>query len=139
MSARHFSAPATTAFRLAATLEQYEQHLGVLTSNWPDAAIYERVSRELAEMRLLCAGLPQLSVPWMHLQISHTQLVHCLWSSSADADFVEGCKALHLAAIRALRGRCLDGFSRVEGSPAVQPAGPRPHDRHATTMPDERS
>ena len=69
MSARQLPAPDATAFRLAALLEQYEQDVEELAATWRDAGLYERVSREIDEMRLLCAGLPMLSAPWVHVLI----------------------------------------------------------------------
>ena len=116
MSAREFPPDDATAFRLAALLEQYEQDVEELPFPCLDAAFYQRVSRELGEMRVLCAGLPLLSVPWVHLRISHAELVHGLWSASAsgeDSDH-ERRKAHHQAAIRALRQKCLGHFTRVE-------------------------
>jgi hypothetical protein len=120
MSACQFPTADTTAFRLAALLEEYEQHVGELTSTWLDAALYARVSREIGEMRLLCAALPLLSVPWVHLLISHAELVHCLWTCPPDGEEshpAERCKAHHLVAIRALRQKCLFHFTRIERVP----------------------
>lgn len=82
MSARELPAVDAMAFRLAVLLEQYEQDVEELTSTWFDPALYARVSRELGEMRLLCAQLPLLSVQSIDLLISHAELVHCLWTGS---------------------------------------------------------
>lgn len=117
MSAREFPAIDATAFQLAALLEQYEQDVEQLTSTWLDAALYERVCRELGDMRLLCAGLPLLSVPWVNLLISHAELMHCLWRGAPGGGAsspAERCKERHLVAIHTLREKCLGHFSRTE-------------------------
>ena len=119
MSARELPHVAASAFCLAALLEQYEQDVDQLTSTWCDADLYERVNQELGQMRLLCGGLPMLSVAWVHVLISHAELVHCLWRGMAGAKGsrpAEDCKADHLLAVRALRQKCLHHFSRIERS-----------------------
>jgi hypothetical protein len=116
MSAREFPAVDATAFRLAALLEQYEQDVEELTATWWNAEVYERVNQGLSEMRLLCAGLPQMSVAWVHVLISHAELVNCLWRSATkpqDCRSPEDCKAEHLLAVGALRQKCLRHFSRI--------------------------
>ena len=70
-------------------------------------------------MRVLCAGLPLMSVAWLHVLISHAELVNCLWRSSAkpkDCRTSEDCKEEHLLAVRALRKKCLRHFSRAGGN-----------------------
>ena len=117
MSARQLPATDAIAFQLAALLEQYEQSIDDLTSAGFDAALYGRVSRELGDMRLLCARLPLLSVAWVHLLISHAELMHDLWREapgSAATPAAEHCRARHLLAIRALRQQCLAHFIRTE-------------------------
>lgn len=116
MSARELPAPDVTAFRLAALLERYEQDVEELTSGWPDADLHAEASRRLGEMRLLCAGCPVLSVPWVHVLISHTELLHCMWMESPEEAprGAQRCKAEHLLAVRALRDKCLQQFTRTE-------------------------
>lgn len=118
MSAPQFRALDAVAFQLAALLEKYEEDVEELASRWPDTTLYTRVSREIDEMRLLCASLPLLSVPWVHLLISHAELMHCLWKCTAGGKSraAEDCKANHYIAIRALREKCLYHFSRMERS-----------------------
>jgi len=116
MSAREFPAVDAIAFRLAALLEQYEQDVEELTATWWDAKVYERVNQGLSEMRLLCASLPLMSVPWVHVLISHAELVNCLWKRAKNPKeprSSEDCKAEHLLAVGALRQKCLRHFSRM--------------------------
>jgi len=117
MSAREFPAADAIAFRLAALLEQYEQDVEELTATSWDAKVYECVNQGLAEMRLLCAGLPLMSVAWVHVLISHAELVNCLWRRAAkpkDCRSTDDCKAEHLLAVGALRQKCLRHLSRLE-------------------------
>lgn len=118
MSARPLPVADATALRLVALLEQYRQDIEDLKSTWLDAEHYARVSRGLEEMRVLCAGLPMLSVPWMQLMISNAELVNCLWTASASGEVagVQRCKAEHLVAIHALRDTCHCYFTLVECS-----------------------
>jgi hypothetical protein len=117
MSARELPSTDATAFRLAAMLEQYEQDVEELTSTWLDTVLYARISADLREMRLLCAGCPALSVPWVHLLIAHAELMHCMWAARPDGGeqpTAERCKAAHLLATRALRQQCLRHFTGTE-------------------------
>lgn len=119
MSARPLPATDATAFRIAALLEQYEQDVEDLESPWPDVELHARMSRDLDEMRVLCAAVPLLSVPWVHLMISNAEFLHCLRSGPAGGEpsvAARRCKGEHLVAIRALRERCLSNFTRVERS-----------------------
>jgi hypothetical protein len=119
LSAPEFRTIEAAAFQLAALLERYEEHVEELTSTWLDMELYVKVGKEVDEMRLHCATLPQLSVPWVHLLISHTELVHCLWKTSPDGQpsaKLADCRGKHAIAIRALREKCTYYFSRMDRS-----------------------
>jgi hypothetical protein len=67
------------AHELEAWLTTYELHVHELVFTWLDMDLYRTVSDEIDVIRGLCAGLPELSVPWVGLLVSHAELVHCLW------------------------------------------------------------
>ena len=117
MSASQARAIDAIAFELAAAVENYEQACEQLVATRPDMALYQSVSRQVDHMRLLCASLPQVSVAWVGLLISHAELVHCLWrcgEKSALSPELEACQVRHAHAIRALREKCVWLFSRAE-------------------------
>jgi hypothetical protein len=117
LSAPQFRAIDAAAFQLAALLERYEEHVEQLVLSWLDMDLYAQVGREVDEMRLHCASLPQLSVPWVHLLISHTELIHCLWKCSPAGEpspLLVECRGKHATAIRDLREKCIYYFSRME-------------------------
>lgn len=116
MSADQFRSPDVAAFQLAALLENYEEHVEQLTSTSLDGAVHAQVRRELDEMRIVCVRLPLLSVPWLHVLISHAELVQCLWDFAQPGakSTPDRSKERHLAAIGELRMLCLRQFDRVE-------------------------
>lgn len=117
MSAHQRTAIDATALRLAALLEQYERDVEELTSTPADTALCVRFRRGVDDIRRLCAACPVLSVPWLHVLISHAELVHCLWpgsSAAADTGVAERCKAHHLVAVRAFRQQCLRHLACTE-------------------------
>lgn len=64
---------------LGTWLGTYEAHVRQLVFTWLDMDLYHTVSAEIDAIRSLCADLPELSVPWVALLVSHAELVHCLW------------------------------------------------------------
>lgn len=60
-------------------LATYEVHVRQLVSTWLDMDLYHTVSAEIDAIRAACGMLPELSVPWVALLVSHAELVHCLW------------------------------------------------------------
>jgi hypothetical protein len=76
-SARRLSRP--TAAHVAALVEQYEEHVRRLVANRADLQLHARVADELDQIRRHCAGVPELSMPWVMLLIAHAELVHSLW------------------------------------------------------------
>ncbi|HEY0825647.1 MAG TPA: hypothetical protein VGD76_17810 [Ramlibacter sp.] len=118
MAANDRAALEVVAFQLAARLEEYEAECREMVRTWYDADLYEQVSRSVDVMRLHCASIPQLSVPWVALLIAHTELVHCLWKVGADlpasAPRMQDCLRGHAAALGRLQERCIWLFSRAE-------------------------
>ena len=105
------------AFQLVALLEQYEGDADRLATTWLDMELYARVSREVEEMRLYCASLPQVSVAWVRLLIAHAELIHCLWKtghSSGASPQVAQCSSQHGRAVTELRQKCLWLFSKMD-------------------------
>jgi hypothetical protein len=117
VSAPQFHAAEAVAFQLAAALELYEEGVGQLMAAASfDCALYSRVSRAVDEMRLYCASLPSLSVPWVHLLITHAELMHCFFEGARDGQVsteTGSCRERHLHALGALRQKCLYQFSRA--------------------------
>ncbi|MDB5897789.1 MAG: hypothetical protein JWP41_1391 [Ramlibacter sp.] len=119
MSAPQFRAAETVAFQLVALLEMYEERVAKLSAIRFDPTLYAQVTRDIDSMRLYCASLPILSVPWVHLLISHTELVHSLFKCANAGKVlpqVEKCRAAHLSAVRSLREKCLYQFSRADSA-----------------------
>jgi hypothetical protein len=127
MSASQRRAIDAIAFELAAALENYDKDTEQLVATWLDMELYQSVSRQVDHMRMLCAALPPLAVPWVNLLISHSELVHCLWKCGekfAPSEEFGECHARHAIAVTALRERCLWLFTKMD-DPAA--AGDRLH------------
>ncbi|HET8748176.1 MAG TPA: hypothetical protein VFM98_21440 [Ramlibacter sp.] len=112
MSAYEAPALDAMAFQLASALEQYDRDAARMVETWLDMEMYEQVSEEIEQIRMFCAPLPQLSVPWAELLIAHAELVHSLWRlrfRELESDRVQlaEVRARHGACIGALRARCL--------------------------------
>jgi hypothetical protein len=117
MSAPQRRAIEAIAFELAAAVKNYEKDTVQLVATWLDMELYQSVSRQVDHMRMLCASLPQLAVPWVNMLISHTELVHCLWKCgerSAPSAELDECHSRHTSAIVMLRERCVWLFTKVE-------------------------
>jgi hypothetical protein len=116
MSAPQDRAQDAVAFELAAALESYEEEVQRLVGTWLDMELYASVSSRVDRMKMLSASLPQLAVPWVHLLISHAELIHCLWKcgeQSRSSRDVEQCRERHVLAITAMREKCLYFFTRM--------------------------
>ena len=81
MSASECQVMQATALEVVTSLSAYERHVRQLVSTWLDMDLYQLVSDEIDTIRHACAALPELSVPWVALLVSHAELVHCLWRS----------------------------------------------------------
>lgn len=117
MSASPGRAVGAIAFELVASLENYEQATAELVATWLDMERYQSVSRQIDHMRLLSSALPQVSVSWVGLLVSHTELVYCLWKwgeNLGGSPELEACQARHSDAITQLRGKCVRFFSSAE-------------------------
>lgn len=111
MSAVQREAAQASALRVVAALETYEQQVRRLAAEWLDIELYHSASAEIERIRAACAKLPQVSVAWVDLLISHAELVHCLWRSgqpqgASAAALVQQRLHEHLASIAALAERC---------------------------------
>ena len=109
MSGSDAQAVQGTARHLMAALESYEPHVRELVAGWLDMDLYMAVSAEIDELKLFCSALPELSVPWVSLLISHAELVYCLWRNSQSAPLrppeVERRLNEHLECVHWLRAR----------------------------------
>lgn len=79
MSASQAQACSAIAFQLAAALDAYEEDVAALLRAPLDAEQYQRVSRQMDEMRMYAAALPTVSVAWVEVMIRHFELTHGLW------------------------------------------------------------
>jgi hypothetical protein len=112
MSASHFPVLRATALQAATALARYERHVRGLAATWLDMDLYRTVSEEIDEIKLYCTVLPDVSLPWAAVLVSHAELIHALWDSShsgqrgAGEDVAQNLQ-VHLACIDALVRRCL--------------------------------
>jgi hypothetical protein len=115
MSHSHLPQLESITLRLLAVLEQYEPGVSRLVREWAergDMDHYARVSRQIDEIRGLCAEQPQLSVHWVSVLISHAELMHGLWRASRHrqgrpaGDNLEQHLSEHRHCVAALRSRC---------------------------------
>jgi hypothetical protein len=97
------------AFQLIAALEKYEHDLLPLAKGY-DPERYANLSRQFEELRLFAASLPELSVPWVAMLISRTEMTFALFKAQQaqkrgggeQATFLEK----HRFAVEELRGSC---------------------------------
>jgi hypothetical protein len=109
MSASQHRIFGAIALELAAAVEEYARASDQLVATWLDMELYQAVSRQVDHMRMLCASLPEVSLPWVEVLIAHTELVHCLWKHADKAvpgEELARCRAQHVAAVHALREKC---------------------------------
>ena len=120
MSATQAPALDAIAFQLAAALEQYGNDVERMVDTWLDMELYQQVSDQVEHVRMLSAALPQLSVHWVELLITHAELVHSLWRLRFQEDGSDRAKLLavrerHASCVSSLRGRCLRLITRKPG------------------------
>jgi hypothetical protein len=126
MSASEAPALDAIAMQLVAALDAYELDTATMIAAWPDLDHYAEVSEKVETIRMYCAALPEVSVPWVELLIAHAELIHHLWRVQYALVKVEGAgdhlatvRERHAVAIVALRNRCL----RAVGKPQRQAFG----------------
>jgi hypothetical protein len=98
------------AFQLAAALDAYEQELARLVRGPFDVDVYQRVSRQMDQMRMYAASLPALSVLWVEVMIRHFELTHGLWRLQKDSKAQDELARLHAElreAVRRLSQKCV--------------------------------
>lgn len=123
MSASHAPELDAITFQLAGALESYERHVTAMVDTWLDMDLYREVSDEIEEIRMLSAALPQLSVHWVELLITHAELVHSLWRlrfqhDEGDRARLDEVRSRHAECIATLRSRCLRLLARSENAGA---------------------
>src|SRR5215204_4358988 len=131
-----FEAPAldAIAMQLVAALDEYELDTATMISAWPDLDHYAAVSEKVETIRMYCAALPEVSVPWVELLITHAELIHHLWrvqyalvKVDRAGDHLAAVRERHAAAIVALRNRCLHTVGRAQRQfRALPSSGPAP-------------
>lgn len=110
MSASQFQALGAIVFQLAATLDAYEEAVGMLVQSPADPDLYQRVSRKMDDMRLYAAALPPLAVAWVEVMIRHFELTHAIWRSQAAGDRAADLAPLHdnlREAVQRLAHKCV--------------------------------
>lgn len=73
--------PQATANAALAILERYRRDVRALATAFLDVELYHRVQGDVDQLRHACADLPQVSLQWVEVLISHAELLHCLWTS----------------------------------------------------------
>jgi hypothetical protein len=122
MSASQQGAEAVTAMQIVDALRAYERHMARLASGPLDMDVYQAASLEIDQIRAWCGTLPQTSVPWIGLLISHADFVYLLWREGEDARTVQERLRDHRVAIRALVVRCEKLAARGRPDPGLLPA-----------------
>jgi hypothetical protein len=122
MSETERAAQHAMAIEVVVFLRTYERHILQLVATWFDMPLYQAVSSEIDEIRACCASLPETSVAWVGVLISHADLVHCLWRSSQAhgkpaADEIQSRLSEHLACIATLAHDC----ERLAATPQAEP------------------
>jgi hypothetical protein len=113
MSASHFPAIRATALQLTAALARYELHVSRLVVGGLEMDLYETVSEEIDEIKVFCAAVPGVAVPWAALLVSHAELIHALWRQANQAPTARTGSDVtwrlqdHLACIDVLARRCM--------------------------------
>lgn len=123
MSASHFPVLRASALQTAAALERYEANVRRLVATWLDMDLYATVSQEIDEIKAYCGTLPDVTLPWSALLVSHAELVHTLWRSGETGasrdDEVAARLAEHLACIAALAEACRQLSDRIRPGPPL--------------------
>jgi hypothetical protein len=117
MTASHAPVLDAIAFQLAAALERYEQDVGRMMDTWLDMDLYREVSRQVEEIRMYSAALPQLSASWLEVLIAHAELIHHMWRvqnarPAPQARDLAAVRERHAAAVRRLHDACLRLIAR---------------------------
>jgi len=98
----------TVALQLLAALDAYDRNLMPLARGY-DPEHYALLSRQFDELRLYAATLPELSVPWVGVLVSRTELTFNLFKAQKDEDARKRVAAFierHRLAVEELRGSC---------------------------------
>lgn len=99
------------AFQLAAALDAYERDVAGLVRGPLDLDLYQRVSRQMDQMRLHAGALPPLSAAWVEVMIRHFELMHGLWRLQGGESPGSDLAPLHArlrAAVQRLSRECAD-------------------------------
>jgi hypothetical protein len=110
MSRHHSPELNAIVFQLLAELEGYELQVHRLAREWEstqELVLFGETGRAMDRMRALAGALPQLSVQWVMIMISHTELMHNLWrvSRGEKIDIPAEIKG-HLEAVDAMAAKC---------------------------------
>ena len=109
MSESRSQALAAIAFQLAATLHAYEETAGHLVAAPLDLDLYQRVLRQMHEMRMYSASLPSVGVAWVELMIRHSELTQGIWRAQQEGVQAAGLQQVHAQlreAVAHLAGQC---------------------------------
>jgi len=119
MTASHAPILDAVAFQLAAALERYESDVARMMDTWLDMDLYRDVSRQVEEIRMYSAALPQLSVAWVEVLIAHAELIHHMWRAQharpapGHEDF-DAVLQRHGDAVKRLHDGCLRLLARPD-------------------------
>lgn len=110
MSRSHFPELNAILFQLLAELEAYESHIERLGRDWEtrrEVVLFGAAGKAMDRMRLLAVAIPELSVQWVMVMISHTELMHNLWRMTKGAPLDVATEVEdHLASVAAMVAKC---------------------------------
>lgn len=118
MSGDHFPVARNAASQVLPLLERYEAHSRTLAADFLQMNLYGLVSEDIDAIRQLCSQIPEISVPWVRLLITHAEWIHSLWLAVRAGGGTaprqrEERLADHLAAIAALAQHCAEVARRT--------------------------
>jgi hypothetical protein len=95
-------------FQLLAFADQYSLELAGLLACTQDPERYAALSQCFERMRCVAATLPELSVSWVGVLISHAELVHALFrpGGARDSAGLREAAQAHTEALEHLRAAC---------------------------------
>ncbi|MBC5781399.1 hypothetical protein H8N03_00500 [Ramlibacter sp. USB13] len=110
MSRNHRPELNAILLQLVAELHAYASLVQGLADEWQarqDVVMFGEPGQAMDRMRSLAAAIPPLSVQWVMVMISHTELMHNLWRMTRGEPLdVAAEVGDHLACVEALAVKC---------------------------------
>lgn len=110
VSPSHFPELNATLLQLLSELQDYEAHVHRLARDWEsdrEPELFGEFGRAMDRMRGPAGAVPLISVQWLMLLISHTELMHNLWRASRGEPLDVATQVQdHLSCVHTLATRC---------------------------------